>query len=293
MENEKLETPVVEETKTDEGLHYDSGFFVSVRFLTSKKSFFFHHETDELKIGDYVVVDTVRGLEMGVISSTPKDISEYQSELGLKPILRIATNEDLDKYHELEVLAKQNFPLVKESINALNLDMQLVSVEYTLDGTKCIVSYASDNRVDFRDLLKDLASKLKCRIELRQIGTRDRSKAVGGIGPCGLPLCCSSFLKEFDGISINMAKNQYLALNIQKLSGHCGKLICCLKYEDEYYSELRKSLPRIGQRIIFEDEEYKITNFNVMSGTARLENKEKVNQIKIDKLLEILAEAKK
>lgn len=293
MENEKLETPVVEEVKTDEGQHYDSGFFVSVRFLTSKKSFFFHTETNEIKIGDYVVVETVRGLELGVINSTPKDISEYQSELGLKPILRAANEDDISKYRELETLAKQNFPLVKESINALNLDMQLVSVEYTLDGTKCIVSYASDNRVDFRDLLKDLASKLKCRIELRQIGTRDRSKAVGGIGPCGLPLCCSSFLKEFDGISINMAKNQYLALNIQKLSGHCGKLICCLKYEDDYYSELRKSLPRIGQRIMFEDEEYKITNFNVMSGTARLENKEKVNQIKIDQLLALLADSKK
>ena len=293
MENEKIETPEVKEEAKDEGIHYDTGYFISVSFLTSKKSFYFHHENNELKIGDHVVVDTVRGLELGIISSLPKDISEYQSDLGLKPILRKATEEDITKYQELEKLAKENFPIVKDAINSLNLDMQLVSVEYTLDGGKCIVSYASDNRVDFRDLLKDLASKLKCRIELRQIGTRDRSKAVGGIGPCGLPLCCSSFLKEFDGISINMAKNQYLALNIQKLSGHCGKLICCLKYEDQYYSELRKSLPRIGQRIMFEDEEYKITNFNVMSGTARLENKEKINQIKIDKLLEILAEAKK
>lgn len=292
MENEKLETPVVEEEK-DEGQHYDTGFFVGVRFLTSKKSFFFHHDSDDLSIGEYVVVDTVRGLELGVISSKPVDIKEYNSDLGLKPILRKATEEDINKFRELEILAKENFASVKESINQLQLDMQLVSVEYTLDGTKCLVSYVSENRVDFRELLKELASKFKCRIELRQIGTRDRSKTIGGIGPCGLPLCCSSFLKEFDGISINMAKNQYLALNIQKLSGHCGKLICCLKYEDEYYSELRKSLPRIGQRIIFEDEEYKITNFNVMSGVARLENKEKINQISIDKLLEILANTKK
>jgi len=288
MENDKIEVNVTEEEK-DEGLHYESGYFVGVRFLTSKKTFFFHNETNDLAIGDYVVVDTVRGLELGTISSNPVEISEYKSDLGLKPILRKASEEDIAKYKELDALAKENFPMVKESINQLQLDMQLVSVEYTLDGSKCLVSYASENRVDFRDLLKDLAGKFKCRIELRQIGTRDRSKAVGGIGTCGLPLCCSTFLKEFDGISINMAKNQYLALNIQKLSGHCGKLICCLKYEDEYYSELRKSLPRIGQRIIFEEEEYKITNFNVMSGVARLENKEKINQIKIDDLLKLLA----
>ena len=288
MENDKIEVNVTEEEK-DEGLHYESGYFVGVRFLTSKKTFFFHNETNDLAIGDYVVVDTVRGLELGTISSNPVEISEYKSDLGLKPILRKASEEDIAKYKELDALAKENFPIVKESINQLQLDMQLVSVEYTLDGSKCLVSYASENRVDFRDLLKDLAGKFKCRIELRQIGTRDRSKAVGGIGTCGLPLCCSTFLKEFDGISINMAKNQYLALNIQKLSGHCGKLICCLKYEDEYYSELRKSLPRIGQRIIFEEEEYKITNFNVMSGVARLENKEKINQIKIDDLLKLLA----
>lgn len=289
MENDKIEVNVTEEEEKDEGLHYESGYFVGVRFLTSKKIFFFHNETNDLAIGDYVVVDTVRGLELGTISSNPVEISEYKSDLGLKPILRKASEEDIAKYKELDALAKENFPIVKESINQLQLDMQLVSVEYTLDGSKCLVSYASENRVDFRDLLKDLAGKFKCRIELRQIGTRDRSKAVGGIGTCGLPLCCSTFLKEFDGISINMAKNQYLALNIQKLSGHCGKLICCLKYEDEYYSELRKSLPRIGQRIIFEEEEYKITNFNVMSGVARLENKEKINQIKIDDLLKLLA----
>lgn len=287
MELEKTENIVVEEVK-DEGMHYDTGYFVGVRFLTSKKSFYFHHDNNLLKIGDYVVVDTIRGLELGVVSSNPADISEYNSDLGLKPILRVATEEDKNKFNELQTLAKENFTIVKESINQLNLDMQLVSVEYTLDGTKCLVSYVSDNRVDFRDLLKDLASKFKCRIELRQIGTRDRSKTVGGIGPCGLPLCCSSFLKEFDGISINMAKNQYLALNIQKLSGHCGKLICCLKYEDQYYTELRKSLPKLGQRIMYENEEFKITNFNVMSGTARLENKEKITQISINQLLELM-----
>ena len=170
--------------------------------------------------------------------------------------------------------------------------MTLVNVQYTLDASKVIVSYVSETRVDFRELLKELASQLKCRIELRQIGTRDRSKVVGGIGICGLPLCCNTFLKNFDGISINMAKNQYLALNIQKLSGHCGKLICCLKYEDEAYLEIKKTLPRIGTRIQYRDQEFKVTSFNVITGVARIENKETIDNISIKELLDIINNSK-
>ena len=152
--------------------------------------------------------------------------------------------------------------------------MHLVSAEYTLDSTKVIFTYIADERIDFRELLKVLASKLHCRIELKQIGARDRAKTVGGLGPCGLPLCCSTFLSDFEGISINMAKNQLLALNISKLSGQCGKLICCLKYEDTLYSELRVGLPKLGLRCKYKDEEYKITSMNVLSKTMKLENKE-------------------
>ena len=152
--------------------------------------------------------------------------------------------------------------------------MYLVSAELTLDGTKAIFTYIADERVDFRELLKVLAAKLRCRIELRQIGARDRAKAIGGLGPCGLPLCCSTFLSDFEGISINMAKNQLLALNISKLSGQCGKLVCCLKYEDSLYSELRVGLPKLGQRCKYKDEDFKITSMNVLSKTMKLENKE-------------------
>lgn len=265
---------------------------VNVLVLAMEKSFYFITEDSSLEKDDLIVVETTRGIELGKVIEEPieREIKENEE---YPHVLKKGEPEDLKAYEINKEKALEALTFVQEESNKLSLDMKIISAEYMLDATKIIIYYLSDNRVDFRELLKILANELKCRIELRQIGTRDRSKAVGGIGPCGLPLCCSSFLKEFDGISINMAKNQYLALNIQKLSGHCGKLICCLKYEDQYYSELRKSLPRIGQRIMFEDEEYKITNFNVMSGTARLENKEKINQIKIDKLLEILAEAKK
>ena len=208
--------------------------------------------------------------------------------MALKPVLRVATEEDLNNHLKNIENSKGASEIVLESIKKYQLPMTLVNVQYTLDASKIIVSYVSETRVDFRELLKDLAGQLKCRIELRQIGTRDRSKIIGGIGICGLPLCCNTFLKNFDGISINMAKNQYLALNIQKLSGHCGKLICCLKYEDEAYLEIKKTLPRIGTRINYKDQEFKVTSFNVITGVARIENKETIDTITIKELLEIV-----
>ena len=150
--------------------------------------------------------------------------------------------------------------------------MTLVSCEYTLDKSKVIFSYVADARVDFRELLKVLAVKLHTRIELRQIGPRDKSKLVGGIGSCGLTLCCSTFLNEFDGISIQRAKNQMLAINIPKLSGHCGKLICCLKYEDDAYLEARKTFPDLGTKVFIDKVEYTVTNINVISNVIKVEN---------------------
>ena len=153
--------------------------------------------------------------------------------------------------------------------------MKLVSVLYTLDKSKILFSYVAEERVDFRELLKDLSTNLKCRIELKQIGARDRSKQIGGIGICGLPLCCTSFLNEFEGISINMAKNQYLALNTQKLSGQCNKLLCCLKYEDSDYSKLKEGVPKIGQRFNYEGKLCKVTSLNLLSSVARIESEDK------------------
>ena len=150
--------------------------------------------------------------------------------------------------------------------------MNLISCEYTLDKSKVIFSYVADERVDFRELLKVLASRLKTRIELRQVGSRDKAKMIGGIGLCGLPLCCATYLNEFDGISISRAKNQMLAINIPKLSGQCGKLMCCLKYEDDAYTDLKQEFPEIGAKVFIDKVEYEVTSMNVISKTVKIDN---------------------
>ena len=283
-----MEEEILEVKEEDQGIVYKDGYFVNVFFSSSHKSYYFHTYDETLKKNTKVVVETVRGIELGETIKDATPISELQEEMALKPVVRVATEEDIANYEKNLENSKKASDIVLDSIRKYDLSMTLVNVQYTLDGTKIIVSYVSETRVDFRELLKDLASQLKCRIELRQIGSRDRSKVVGGIGICGLPLCCNTFLKNFDGISINMAKNQYLALNIQKLSGHCGKLICCLKYEDEAYLEIKKTLPRIGTRIQYKDQEFKVTSFNVITGVARIENRETIDSISIKELLEIV-----
>ena len=283
-----MEEEILEVKEEDQGIVYKDGYFVNVFFSSSHKSYYFHTYDETLKKNTKVVVETVRGIELGETIKDATPISELQEEMALKPVVRVATEEDIANYEKNLENSKKASDIVLDSIRKYDLSMTLVNVQYTLDATKIIISYVSETRVDFRELLKDLASQLKCRIELRQIGTRDRSKVVGGIGICGLPLCCNTFLKNFDGISINMAKNQYLALNIQKLSGHCGKLICCLKYEDEAYLEIKKTLPRIGTRIQYKEQEFKVTSFNVITGVARIENRETIDSISIKELLEIV-----
>lgn len=249
-------------------------FVYGISFKKALQTYFFGSEDDTLKVHDKVVVETVRGLELGEVKVGLKKVEEVQISTALKPVLRRANEEDLANFAKNEENASKAEDIFTTCVKEQKLDMHLVSAEYTLDGTKVIFTYIADERVDFRELLKVLASKLHCRIELRQIGARDRAKAIGGLGPCGLPLCCSTFLSDFEGISINMAKNQLLALNISKLSGQCGKLVCCLKYEDSLYSKLRVGLPRLGQRCKYKDEEFKITSMNVLSKTMKLENKE-------------------
>ena len=249
-------------------------FVYGISFKKALQTYFFGSEDDTLKVHDKVVVETVRGLELGEVKVGLKKVEEVQISTALKPILRKANEEDLANFAKNEENAYKAEETFASCVKEQKLDMHLVSAEYTLDGTKVIFTYIADERVDFRELLKVLASKLHCRIELKQIGARDRAKAIGGLGPCGLPLCCSTFLSDFEGISINMAKNQLLALNIAKLSGQCGKLVCCLKYEDSLYSKLRVGLPRLGQRCKYKDEDFKITSMNVLSKTMKLENKE-------------------
>ncbi len=260
-------------------------YVVGVGFQNALHMYYFGTNDDTLKKGENVVVETTRGQEMGFINTDLKQVNEISLELELKPVIRKATEEDKKKYADNEQLAKKAAVICQESIQQLNLPMNLISSEYILDTTKVIFTYVSDDRVDFRELLKVLAQKLHCRIELRQIGARDRSKSIGGLGPCGLPLCCHTFLSDFEGISINMAKNQLLALNIQKLSGQCGKLVCCLKYEDDYYTKLKEGLPKLGQRVMYNDQEYKVTSLNVLSRTIKLDNKEESLFLSLDDFL--------
>lgn len=278
-----------EEIINTEQVEYN--YFVALRMNDSAKAYYFSTNIETLKEGDYVVVETIRGLELGKVETPLQSIDKYKSALELKPILRIANEKDIEMHQENILLSKDAFDICTQEIKNLNLDMRLITAEYTLDRSKILFSYLADDRVDFRELLKVLANRLHCRIELRQIGTRDKAKVVGGIGICGLPLCCSTFLNEFDGISINRAKNQMLSLNIPKLSGHCGKLICCLKYEDDAYTELKEGYPRIGTRVTMNGEQFKITSMNVLTRQIKLENSENVLFVDLETVLKCLKES--
>lgn len=261
-------------------------FVVSVRFKNSRKAYSFGTDDETLEYGDYVVVETVRGVEMGEIISNLRDVSMHTQNTPLKPVLRKASRRDREMYAENKDLAKEALTRCQEAVARLKLDMNLISCEYTLDRSKIIFVYVADERVDFRELLKELAGIFKCRIELRQIGPRDKAKIIGGLGTCGMETCCSRFMDDFDVVSINMAKNQLLALNIQKLSGQCGKLMCCLKFEDENYKQLRAGLPKMNAQVEYEGKLYRVTSMNVINGTAKLENRENVQFIALTDLME-------
>ena len=256
--------------------------FVGVKFSNTPRAYFFGVKDIELKLDDKVVVETVRGIELGSVAIEPMSIDKYSNGLFLKPILRKATDTDI-KVAEINLKDAQfALDICEAEVKKLNLDMNLISCEYTLDKSKVLFSYLADDRVDFRELLKVLASKLHTRIELRQIGSRDKAKMIGGLGSCGLPLCCSTFLNEFDGISINRAKNQMLAINIPKLSGQCGKLICCLKYEDDCYTEERKKYPELGSRYFIDKVEYTVTGVNILSSVIKIENEDDVKFLPLE-----------
>jgi len=252
--------------------HYKTAF--SIRFKGNKKAYTFGTHSEGYVYGDYVVVETIRGIELGEIISEPRDAAVIDHALELKPILRKATREDLANFERNKDLAKDAIVKCNDAIKKCKLDMNLISAEYTLDRSKIIFVYVADERVDFRDLLKELAMVFKCRIELRQIGPRDKAKIIGGIGPCGQETCCSRFLSDFDVVSINMAKNQLLALNIQKLSGQCGKLMCCLKYEDSNYKQMRKGTPKLNEQIDYNNKRYRVTSMNLLTRQAKLESRE-------------------
>ncbi|WP_249029297.1 PSP1 domain-containing protein [Tannockella kyphosi] len=243
----------------------------SVRFKSAGKSYYFSTSI-ELEKGDKVVVETARGVELGEISKELASLEDFNLETELKKISRKATEGDIQKFKKNEEEATDALKLCKTIVKKHKVDMQLTNCEFTLDKAKVIFMYTSLDRVDFRELLKELATVFRCRIELRQIGPRDKAKIVGGLGVCGMPICCSSMMGEFNGVSINMAKNQMLAINIEKISGMCGRLMCCLKFEDEIYSIEKKRFPKPGERIIYDKKEVKVLGLNIVNDLVKIDN---------------------
>lgn len=226
---------------------------VGVRFRTAGKIYYFDPQKFPIKKGDHVIVETARGVEYGTVVGGMKEVSDDEVMQPLKPVLRIATPKDDKQEEENREKEKEALRVCLEKIQKHNLEMKLIDAEYTFDNNKVLFYFTADGRVDFRELVKDLAAVFKTRIELRQIGVRDETKIVGGIGICGRPLCCHTFLDEFAPVSIKMAKEQNLSLNPTKISGVCGRLMCCLKNEQETYEYLNRKLPNVGDYVTTED----------------------------------------
>lgn len=258
---------------------------VSVIFKDNGKEYYFEN-VNELKLRpeDKVVVDTSGGLELGTIKEIDLENVKIKPE-NLSPVLRKASKKDINNYENNLIKAEQALEEFKDIlVDFPELDMQLISAKYSLNQSKLLFMYVSDERVDFRQLLKRLASHFKKRIELKQIGSRDKAKLIGGLGPCGMEICCTRYLKEFANISINMAKNQMLSLNPTKISGLCGRLLCCLKYENDYYTKTKALFPKLGSKIEFEKETYKVTGLNIITDDIKLENQNGIRMIKRDEL---------
>ena len=226
---------------------------IGVRFRTAGKIYFFDPLQFAINKGDHVIVETARGIEYGTVVSGIKEVEDDKVIQPLKPVLRIASPRDMEQEATNKLKEKEAFQICLEKIRNHNLDMKLIDAEYTFDNNKVLFYFTADGRIDFRELVKDLASVFKTRIELRQIGVRDETKIMGGIGICGRPLCCHSYLSDFIPVSIKMAKEQNLSLNPTKISGVCGRLMCCLKNEEETYEELNRRLPNVGDFVTTED----------------------------------------
>ena len=222
---------------------------IGVRFKEVGKIYYFDPDNYDFHQGDRVIVETSRGVECGTVALANKEVDEDKIVHPLKKVLRQATKKDLEHLEENKAREKEAMKICEEKIRNHNLDMKLVDVEYTFDNSKILFYFTSDGRVDFRQLVKDLATVFRTRIELRQIGVRDEAKMLGGLGMCGRPFCCNGFLGEFQPVSIKMAKEQGLSLSPVKISGTCGRLMCCLKYEQEAYSDLLKHTPKVGTNV--------------------------------------------
>lgn len=247
---------------------------VGVRFKKAGKIYYFDPGDLSIQKDDYVIVETVRGVEYGKAVVPRKQVEEHDVVLPLKKVVRIADHKDRMIVDENKQAAQEAYDVCNEKVIGHQLDMKLVDVEYTFDRNKVIFYFTAEGRVDFRELVKDLASIFRTRIELRQIGVRDEAKMLGGIGPCGRMLCCSTFLGDFDPVSIKMAKDQNLSLNPTKISGLCGRLMCCLKYENDEYEAAKEQLPDLGEMIETPQGRGKVVGLNILERVLQVELKE-------------------
>ena len=267
-------------------------YIIGVKFRNGGKSYYFTPGNHAVKQGDAVVVETSRGTELGTVSFDLGEVELENSEMQIKEIVRKATNEDVERAAENRRKEKEAYAVGQEKILSHGLDMKLIDVEYTFDNNKILFYFTADGRIDFRELVKDLASVFRTRIELRQIGVRDETKMLGGMGICGRPLCCHSYLADFVPVSIKMAKEQGLSLNPGKISGVCGRLMCCLKNEEEVYEEINARMPSQGDGVVSKDGlRGEVANVNVLRETVRVlvENgdEKEFHEVKVSDLVEV------
>ena len=263
---------------------------IGVRFRNAGKIYYFAPGKYEIKSGQHVIVETARGIEYGYVVLGTREVEDGKVVQPLKSVIRMATKEDEDVEEANKKKEKDAFKVCLEKIRKHNLEMKLIDVEYTFDNNKILFYFTADGRIDFRELVKDLAAVFKTRIELRQVGVRDETKIVGGIGICGRPLCCHSYLSEFSPVSIKMAKEQNLSLNPTKISGVCGRLMCCLKNEEETYECLNSKLPNVGDYVTTDDGlKGEVHSVNVLRQTVKVivvvdKDEKEIRDYKVDQL---------
>ena len=242
---------------------------VGIKFKDAGKLYYFSPGDFKVSLGENVIVETARGLEFGKVALSETEVDESEIVAPLKKIIRIANEKDKKKHKENLAKKEEAMKLCQEKVDAHGLEMKLIDVEYTFDNSKVVFYFTADGRVDFRELVKDLASVFRMRIELRQIGVRDEAKMLGGVGNCGRGLCCNTWLSDFEPVSIKMAKVQNLSLNPTKISGICGRLMCCLKFENEVYTHLKKGMPTVGEKIKTPDGMAIVTDVNILENIIK------------------------
>ena len=262
---------------------------VGVRFRSAGKIYYFDPAECDMKVGTHVIVETARGVEYGTVMIAPREVADDKVVQPLKSVIRVATKEDEKQERRNKEKEKDAFKICLEKIAKHKLEMKLVEAEYTFDNNKLLFYFTADGRIDFRELVKDLASVFRTRIELRQIGVRDETKILGGIGICGRELCCKSYLSEFAPVSIKMTKEQNLSLNPTKISGVCGRLMCCLKHEEETYEELNRRLPNVGDHVTTDDGlKGEVSSVNVLRQLVKVivdvDDEKEIKEYKVEQL---------